>query len=153
MKPANHRSITEPQDLPKVTVTRGDVRQDNRVGPYHPVNSAYVTLFWTRVIGPSGICLIRAIDELLTNLNVESTEIDTYSLGHIIGVRWGGKHSTGRKAMNRLLGYHLAQWDETTSTYTVLTELPRIPYKELSHLPTDLRPLHQQLIEQALVAS
>ena len=85
------------------------------------IDSRYVEEFWTPVVGPTGILLLRTIARIPLHLDSPShATIDLDLLSQMLGLRFkGGQHSSIVRTITRLTYFELASSEETDTEYNI----------------------------------
>jgi hypothetical protein len=113
-----------------------------------PLDHRYVEQCWAPVIGPSSTLLLRRLPWLWragTTVNV-----DIGDLGRSLGLGAGtSSNSIIGRTLERIVAFRFGEW-WAAGELDVFTEARPLSPRQLEHLPTWTRVLHEQLLDAHL---
>jgi hypothetical protein len=136
---------TNPIPAPPIELAAGN-HPDPRVrGAGFDLNHPYLEDCWAPIIGPSAVTFLRRLPVLWQH--AEPAVINADDLARSLGLGpAGGRWSRFHRAVERIVGFGLAEWTEPDRALTVYQELSPLAEHQLAKLPDWSRRAHDTLL-------
>lgn len=116
----------------------------------HPTHGDYVEWFWLPVLGPTATWLARRLAAHVI-YEPDGALVDLADLAASLGVVWQPSHDGPfTRALARCIMFGAcAPVTDTPSTVAVRLSMPQLPARHVTRLPTVLREMHNEWLNEA----
>lgn len=115
----------------------------------HPTHGDYVEWFWLPVLGPTATWVARRLAAHVVH-EPDGAVIDVADLASSLGVIWQPDHDGPfLRALSRCVMFGAcAPVVDRDATIAVRLAMPQLPMRHLTRLPTALREMHAEWLDQ-----